>query len=99
MIDRSSRYSSVERAELTVTQDGEARTVRYLRRRFIPTPGGRPTLLRHSVLQGDRIDNVAALYFTDPTQFWRLCDANGVLHPDELVATVGRSISVVLALG
>jgi hypothetical protein len=32
----------------------------------------------------------------DPTQFWRLCDANGVLRPDELIQSVGTVIEVAM---
>ena len=34
--------------------------------------------------QGDRLDNIAARYLGDPEQFWRICDANGAMRPDEL---------------
>ena len=98
MITPSSRYASVQTATLTTTVDGEARSVRYLLRRFIPPQTGTIALLRHPVRQGDRVDNLSAFYFTDPLQFWRICDTNNVLRPDELVETVGRSISIVLPL-
>ena len=35
---------------------------------------------------GDRLDVLAATYLGDPTQFWRICDANPVIHPDALTA-------------
>jgi hypothetical protein len=38
---------------------------------------------------------VTARYLGDPTQFWRLCDANGVLHPVELEQT-GRMITIAI---
>ena len=41
------------------------------------------------VVAGDRLDNLAARYLGDPEQFWRLCDANGAMRPEELVANVG----------
>jgi hypothetical protein len=44
------------------------------------------TLAEHPITQGDRLDLVTARYLGDPTQFWRVCDANLVIHPDELVA-------------
>ena len=33
----------------------------------------------------DRLDLVAFRYFQDPEQFWRICDANGALWPDDLL--------------
>jgi hypothetical protein len=98
MILTGSRYANVDTAALSVTVDGQPRSIRYLRRRFIPASAGGVTLLNHPVTQADRVDNLAALFFTDPLQFWRLCDANNVLNPDELVEPLGRSIAVVLPL-
>ncbi|WP_394829217.1 hypothetical protein [Pendulispora albinea] len=97
MIGPGSRYTSLETATIDVTVDGQTRPIRYLRRRFIPPETGAVTLMRHTITQADRIDNLAAVFFTDPLQFWRLCDTNGVLDPDELIA-LGRSISIVLPL-
>ena len=93
----TSRYAAVERAEMTVTDsDGQERVIAYVRRRRIPSYEDQPTLARHRVEQGDRLDNVAARYLGDPTQFWRLCDANLVLKPEEL-EDVGRVIRVAMA--
>ena len=69
--------------------------VAYKRRRFIPTVEGQTTLLEHSVTQGERLDNITARYLGDPTQFWRVCDANLVLCPEEL-EEVGRRITIAL---
>jgi hypothetical protein len=98
MIDSSSRYASVPTGTITATVDDEPRSIRYLRRRFIPTQTQAVTLLRHIVRQGNRVDGLSAFYFTDPLQFWRICDANKVLRPDELVETIGRSLAIVLPL-
>ena len=43
-----------------------------------------PLLAEHVVVRGDRLDLIAAAYLGDPTQFWRICDANPVIHPEEL---------------
>jgi hypothetical protein len=48
------------------------------------------------VVQSDRLDNVAARYLGDPTQFWRICDTNYVFSPSELTDTVGRVITIAL---
>lgn len=93
----TSRYATVETATLTVRDpDGQERVIAYTRRRMIPSYEDQPTLAEHRVAEGDRLDNVTAIYLGDPTQFWRLCDANVVLRPEELEA-VGRVIRVAMA--
>ena len=96
MIGPTSRYAGLPLATLVVTADGEQREVRYLRRRFAPPPSSHAVLVEHQRRSGDRLDLLAARYLGDPTQFWRLCDATGVLRPDEL-EVVGRVIIVGLA--
>ena len=92
----ASRYHSIATAQLTTPA---GRTVVYLRRRFVP-PAERFALLQeHTVQEGDRLDNVTARYLNDPEQFWRLCDANGVMQPEQLTDTVGRKIRVTLPEG
>ena len=48
-------------------------------------------------MQGDRLDNVTAKYLGDPEQFWRLCDANGAMRPEELTETIGNRVRITLA--
>jgi hypothetical protein len=98
VIGPQSRYAGIEIATLTVVRDGQPTAVSYLRRRFIPTLQGAVTLVRHTVRQGDRVDNLTALYLNDPTRFWNLCDTNVVLRPTELTDTLGRVINVALPL-
>jgi hypothetical protein len=52
------------------------------------------TLAEHTVTQGDRLDNLAARYVGDPEQFWRICDANDVLRPEDLTEEAGRAIRI-----
>lgn len=92
----TSRYAGIETATFeTVDQ----RTITYLRRRFVPAPERFALLQEHTVTEGERLDNLAAHYLGDPEQFWRLCDANGVLRPDDLTATIGRRIRITLPEG
>jgi nucleoid-associated protein YgaU len=79
MFDSTSRYASVDEATLIV----DGRLIRYKRRRFGPPANG-STVVEHTVAPGDRLDLLAARYLGDPTQFWKLCDATGVLDPAEL---------------
>ena len=92
----SSRYSGIDTAKLE-TPDGE--TIVYLRRRFVPQPERFALLREHVVTQGDRLDNLAALYLGDPELFWRLCDANRALRPDELIEEIGRRLRITLPEG
>jgi nucleoid-associated protein YgaU len=41
--------------------------------------------LQHRVVAGDRLDLLAARYFGDPLQYWRIADANPAGSPDELL--------------
>ena len=47
----------------------------------------------------DRIDRLSAQYLGDPLAYWRLCDANGVLQPEELTANPGSTIAIPLPAG
>lgn len=91
----TSRYYGV--ATLTLTQNGQ--TVAYISRRFLPQPDQFTPLQEYTVVQGDRLDNIAAKFMGDPTLFWRLCDANGVMRSDELTATVGSKVLITLPVG
>ena len=100
MFEPSSRYNSLAVKTITViAADGEPREIRYVERRFLPPPDMGTTLVEHVVSQGDRLDNVTGQYLGDPEQFWRLCDANNAMQPDELTGTVGRVIRITLPEG
>lgn len=95
MFEPTSRYYNLATGTLRVPQeDGSTREVRYVLRRFIPPAEGEITLLEHTVREGDRLDNITARYIGDPEQFWRLCDANVVLRPEELTDEIGNVIRV-----
>ena len=96
MFDSTSRYYNLPTATLTVIgRDGRPVEVRYLQRRFIPPADGDTVVLEHTFTQGERLDNITARYLDDPTQFWRVCDANLVLQPEELERT-GRVIHITI---
>jgi hypothetical protein len=75
--------------------------VSYLARRIVPQPGtpNFATVARHTVVQGDRLDLIAAKYLGNPLLFWLLCDANGALRPQDLVATPGSVLSITMPQG
>lgn len=97
MFDATSRYAGLPTATLATTDgDGQERTIRFVRRRFVPSGEGATTLVEHTVTQNERLDNITARYLGDPLQFWRVCDANNVLRPEELTEEPGRIIRIVL---
>ncbi|HEX6288344.1 MAG TPA: hypothetical protein VFZ66_04095 [Herpetosiphonaceae bacterium] len=97
MFDPSSRYYNLETVKQEVTgADGKPRVIAYKRRRFIPPADGQTTLVEHTVTQGERLDNITARFLGDPLQFWRVCDANITLDPDELTDETGRTIKITL---
>jgi hypothetical protein len=100
VFEPTSRYYGIETAELTVLDAaGEPRVIAYVRRRLVTGAPSNATLVSHAVVQGERLDHLAARYFGDPTQFWRICDANNVLRPEELVAQPGRRVDIPLPGG
>ncbi|HTY01454.1 MAG TPA: LysM domain-containing protein [Bacteroidota bacterium] len=92
----TSRYYGLDTATLE-TPDGAS--IIYVRRRFLPQPDRFALLQEHVVAQGDRLDNITARYLGDPEQFWRICDANAAMRPDELTETIGRRLRITLPEG
>ncbi len=92
----TSRYHGIDTATLE-TADGN--TIIYLRRRFVPPPERFALLQEHTVIQGDRLDNISVRYLGDPEQFWRICDANRAVRPEELTETAGRKLRITLPEG
>lgn len=93
MFTRGSRYEKVPEA---IHTDPAGREIPYKRLRLIPAATGLQT---HRVAPDDRLDLIAFRYYRDPEQFWRICDANAALHPEELTAEVGRRLHVPLPEG
>lgn len=96
LFQQNSRYYGIE-TTTTKTQDGK--TIVYLRRRFVPQSERFALLQEHSVQQDDRLDNLASKYFGDPLLFWRICDANSAIKPDELIETIGKILRITLPEG
>jgi hypothetical protein len=100
VFEPTSRYADLETAELTVLgAAGEPHALAYVRRRFVVGAPSNATLVSHAIVQGERLDQLAARYLGDPTLFWRICDANGVLRPEELVEEPGRRVDIPLPGG
>ena len=92
----NSRYQYVETTKLVRADGSEAV---YLKRRFVPHPERFAPLQEHVVAEGDRVDNVTARYIGDPEQFWRVCDGNRAMRPDELTEEIGRRLRITLPEG
>jgi nucleoid-associated protein YgaU len=91
----SSRYASVEVAKLVL---GPGREIPYLRRRFVPQPEALADAGSYVVASGDRLDGIAAETIGDPELYWRICDANRALEPEELERP-GRRLRITLPEG
>lgn len=76
-------------------------SISYLARRIVPQPGAAnyATVAQHTVVQGDRLDLIAARYLGDPILFWLICDANGAIRPADLIATPGTVLSITMPQG
>jgi hypothetical protein len=98
MFAKGSRYADLPTATVeTRTSDGQSRSVRYVRRRFLPPLDAHTTLVEHRVAAGERLDLLAARYAGDPLQFWRLCDANDAMRPEEL-EIVGTVVTIAIRI-
>lgn len=92
----SSRYYGIEAASLESENQG---TIVYIRRRFIPQADRFHLLQEHVVSENERMDAITHRYLSDPEQFWRICDANEVMDPNELTDTIGQRIRITLPEG
>lgn len=91
----TSRYYAIDMA-LFETKQGKK--IVHLKRRFLPQPERFDLLQEHLVTQGDRLDNITARYLGDPEAFWRICDANRAMRPEEL-EEIGRRLRITLPEG
>lgn len=92
MFFKGSRYEKVEANQIT---DATGRVIVYKKIRFIPvTPG----VVTYTVRQGERLDQIANRAFRDPQRFWRICDANDAMWPDDL-DEVGKTLLIPSAEG
>jgi hypothetical protein len=88
MFFRGSRYEKVATTQIT---DATSRVIPYIKVRFIPPT---PAVVGHSVLQGERLDQISNNYYKDAQRFWRICDANFAVWPDDEVAVPNVTILI-----
>ena len=89
MFFQGSRYANVGEHNIT---DNEGRVIRYKKMRFVNLET--TAQVTHVVGQGERLDHIAHRFYRDPERFWRICDANLALWPDDLIAEAGRIILI-----
>jgi len=87
MFDHMSRYYAIETATLLLP---DGRMVSYVRRRFVPPGASLPLLAEVGVAPGERIDAVSNRTLGDPLAFWRICDANDAMDPQEMLDEVAN---------
>jgi hypothetical protein len=92
----NSRYQSTPTTTMTMA---DGRQVSYLKRRILPPASFFSLLHEHVVTRGERLDTIAAQYFTDPELYWQLCDANDAIRPESLIESVGERIRITLPAG
>jgi hypothetical protein len=93
LFSQSSRYYGIEILKTTLPN---GRVVSYVERRFLPPHESMEVIDHHTVIQGDRIDNVTAHYYGDPLLFYRLCDGNYELDPEALTSNVAMKLNIAL---
>jgi hypothetical protein len=96
MFSTTSRYYGIETA---VLKTAEGKEIAYTRRRFLPPAEKKLVIAEHTVTQDERLDNITANYLVDPEQFWRLCDANNAMRPEELTEVIGCRLIIPLPQG
>jgi hypothetical protein len=87
MFFKGSRYEKIDTNSIT-TSNG--RVIVYKKIRFIPLTQG---VAGYSVRQGDRLDQIANVSFRDAQRFWRICDANEAMWPDDLLL-IGLTLEI-----
>lgn len=90
MFAKESRYHDIEDA--TLISNGV--TISYKKRRFLPNVGHMLIFNEITISSGDRLDRIAAKLGADPEQYWRICDANNVMHPLELTNEPGTAVKI-----
>jgi hypothetical protein len=91
VFERNSRYYGLP---VRFLGDPTGRAIPYVSRRFAPQSQDLPLLMEATTVQGDRLDLIASRTLGDPQQYWRICDANNAMNPDDLTAMPGLRVPV-----
>ena len=87
MFFKGSRYEKVATNQIT---DATGRSIFYKKIRIISATTG---VLGYTVAQADRFDQISNKAFRDPQRFWRICDTNLAMWPDDLLE-VGEVLEI-----
>jgi hypothetical protein len=91
-----SRYHGLPTAQATLP---DGRQVVFVTRRFLPPPTHFARLATVRVIDGERLDTIAAAHLGASGAWWRVADANGAMLPQALVAEPGRPLAITLPEG
>jgi hypothetical protein len=91
----TSRYAKLP---VSTYIDAQGNAISYVTRRFLPPSTSFALMQEYSIVEGDRLDNLAARFIGDPQQFWKLCDANDAMEPEALME-IGQSLRITLPEG
>lgn len=92
----TSRYHG---APIRTLERADGKRVAYLDRRILPQLERFAILSEHTVLAGERLDQIASEYLGDPEQFWRIADSNSALNPFQLTEEAGTKLRITLPEG
>jgi hypothetical protein len=92
----TSRYYGI--ATVTLARD-DGEPIVHLARRFVPASGRFALLRTHTVVEGERLDVIAGRELGDAEAFWRICDSNDAMRPEDLTAVIGRRLRITLPEG
>ena len=81
MFKQDSRYFKLETKTYT---DLDGRVIAYKKRRILPNGQDMLIMTKVTAQQGERLDLITNRTLGDPEHFWRICDANNVVEPQEL---------------
>jgi|SoiMethySBSTD1v2_1073268.scaffolds.fasta_scaffold2707313_2 hypothetical protein len=84
MFFNGSRYQKMSTYD---TMDAQGRAVKAV---VLPLPTQPRVAAEYVLRERQRLDLLAAQFLENATAFWRLCDVNNVMHPDELRVTGKR---------
>lgn len=87
----TSRYYGIEQA---VMKTATGNPIVYLRRRIIPLAMQTDLVNEYTVLEADRLDNIAASFIGDAEQFWQIADYNNAMKPEELTDEAGEKLLI-----
>jgi hypothetical protein len=88
MFFQGSRYEKVDTAQIA---DRTGQVILYKKVRFITAT---PAVLGHTLVQGERLDQISYSFYKDAQRFWRICDANYAMWPDDLVSQANVTILI-----